>query len=112
MTDKTKISKERSLIFSKRFNKWLEYDGWNKLTGKDDLKDVCDELNMTRAEAENLVKENTIAQVFRDALDEILNEILHLRIPKTQSLKWTCRIGINIIFLFHPKQIQTLQVCT
>ena len=38
------------------------------------MKDVCDELNMTRAEAENLVKENTIAQVFRDALDEILNE--------------------------------------
>ena len=74
MTDKTKISKERSLIFSKRFNKWLEYDGWNTLTGKDDLKDVCDELDMTRAEAENLVKENTIAQVFRDALDEILNE--------------------------------------
>ena len=45
ITDKTKISKERSLIFSKRFNKWLKYDGWNTLTGKDDLKDVCDELN-------------------------------------------------------------------
>jgi len=24
---------------------WLEYDGWNTLTGKDDLKNVCDELN-------------------------------------------------------------------
>ena len=68
MTDKTKISKERSLIFSKRFNKWLEYDGWNTLTGKDDLKDVCDTLNMTRAEAENLVKEKFVFRKFEKIL--------------------------------------------
>ncbi len=44
----SKISNERLSYFRKRFNRWMELDGWNTLTGKDDLKEFCFSTDMTR----------------------------------------------------------------
>lgn len=78
MTDneniQSQISSERRSLFWKRFNRWMEFSGWNTLTGKDELKELCFSTDMTRAEAEALVPDETIAQDFRDALSEILEE--------------------------------------
>jgi hypothetical protein len=68
------ISSERRSLFWKKFNRWMEFGGWNTLTGKDELKELCFSTEMTRAEAEALVPDETIAQDFRDALQEILEE--------------------------------------
>ena len=70
----SKISNERLSYFRKRFNRWMELDGWNTLTGKDDLKEFCFSTDMTRDESNSLVTDEAIAQDFRDALLLILNE--------------------------------------
>ena len=70
----SKISDDRRSLFRKKFNRWIEYSGWNTLTGKEELKELCFSTEMTREEAEALVPDETIAQDFRDALQEILEE--------------------------------------
>ena len=70
----SKISNDRRSLFWKKFNRWMEYSGWNTLTGKEELKELCFSTEMTRKEAEALVRDETIAQDFRDALQEILEE--------------------------------------
>jgi len=74
MTDEKKSTEERLTEFRRRFNKWIEYDGWNTLTGMNNLKDFCYDNNMTREEAEALSKNLSIADVFREGLAELLNE--------------------------------------
>lgn len=57
-----------------KLNKIVANSGWNSTYSKEDTMDFCYDNDVTRAEAEQMHKDKSIFNEFKESLQEILND--------------------------------------